>query len=161
MRHLLIGTGLLLLAESTLAASVYRCVDELGQVSFSQQGCPGAQRAERHSASNPTPGSGKAVPLAQPATRERAPRPRDEPVLVVGEQDDGCGNRLTASERRSAIITRSIRSGMSRRDVESALGRPESVSGSDGSTRLRFRDGRGQLRTVTLDEHGCVRANKR
>ena len=63
---------------------------------------------------------------------------------------------MTVSERRSAIISKSIRAGMTRSDVESALGRPESTTSTNGRDRLRFRDGKGQVRTVSFDEHGCV-----
>lgn len=157
MRRASICTCLLLLATTpSHASSVFRCVDERGHITFTQQGCPQEQSLQRQKAFNPTPGSGKAVPMARPATRRNEPRERSDSLTVVAEQDDGCGNRVTGRERRNAIISGNIRAGMTRSDVESALGRPESVTGSNGSTRLRFRSGSGRVRTVNLDENGCV-----
>ncbi|MGK8942395.1 DUF4124 domain-containing protein [Stutzerimonas balearica] len=157
MRHLWICTSLLLLAPiSTHASNVFRCVDAQGHVTFSQQGCPQDQSLQRQQAFNPTPGSGKAVPMAKPATSKNDERKRSDSLTIVAEQDDGCGNRVTGSERRSAIISQDIRAGMTRSDVESALGRPESVTSSNGRARLRFRSISGQVRTVSFDENGCV-----
>ena len=93
--------------------------------------------------------------MASP-TASRATRKRSDELAIVAEKDDGCGNKVTGSDRRSAIIGRNIRSGMTRSDVESALGKPESITSSNGRDRLRFRDSSGQVRTVSFDEHGCV-----
>ncbi len=154
MKALFICTGLLLLANPAFSAMVYRCTDQSGHVTFSQQGCPEDQHQHRQKAVSPTPSSGKAVPMAVP--RKRATRREAEGLEIVAQKEDGCGNRVTGSERRSAIISKQIRAGMTRSDVESALGSPESVTSNNGKTRLRFRDSGGQLRTVSFDEHGCV-----
>lgn len=156
MRSLIIGTGLLLVATAAFPANVFRCVDQSGHVTFSQQGCPEEHSQELHNAANPRPGSGKAVPMALPRARRNASREDGGNLAVVAEREDGCGNRVTGSERRSAIISKQIRAGMTRSDVESALGRPESATSSNGRDRLRFRDGAGKVRTVSFDEHGCV-----
>ncbi|MGE4407576.1 DUF4124 domain-containing protein [Pseudomonas sp.] len=159
MRRLSICMGLLLLAGPAHSASVFRCIDEQGHVTFSQQGCPSEQDQQRQQAANPTPSSGKAVPMAKPKpkpARSGKRKKEEDSLTVVAEQDDGCGNRVTGRERRSAIISQNIRAGMTRRDVESALGRPEQVTSSNGRTRLRFRDIGGQVRTVNFDENGCV-----
>lgn len=156
MRALFLGASLLLAATPALSASVFRCTDQSGHVTFSQQGCPEEQNQHRQSATSPTPGSGKAVPMARPRIGSDANRKAHDTLAIVAEKEDGCGNRVTGSDRRSAIIRKQIRAGMTRSDVESALGRPESVTSSNGRDRLRFRDSSGQVRTVTFDEHGCV-----
>jgi hypothetical protein len=156
MRALLIGASLLLAATPAFPASVFRCVDQYGHVTFSQQGCPKEQSQHRQSVASPTPGSGKAVPMARPRAKSDSSRQAHDALAIVAEKDDGCGNRVTGSERRSAIIRKQIRAGMTRSDVESALGRPESITSSNGRDRLRFRDSSGQVRTVSFDEHGCV-----
>lgn len=156
MRRLSICMGLLLLAAPAHSASVFRCIDEQGHVTFSQQGCPSEQNQQRQQAANPTPSSGKAVPMAKPKPARSGKRKEEDSLTVVAEQDDGCGNQVTGRERRSAIISQNIRAGMTRRDVESALGRPEQITSSNGRTRLRFRDTGGQVRTVSFDENGCV-----
>ncbi|MCQ4296382.1 DUF4124 domain-containing protein [Pseudomonas stutzeri] len=161
MKALFIGASLFLATTSAFPASVFRCVDQSGHVTFSQQGCPEEQSQNRHFAANPTPGSGKAVPMAPPRTRREANLKEIDSLAIVAEREDGCGNRVTGSDRRSAIISKQIRAGMTRSDVESALGRPENITSSNGRDRLRFRDGAGQVRTVSFDEHGCVLGKKR
>ena len=131
-------------------------IDTAGHVTFSQQGCPTDQSSERQQAVNPKPSSDETVRMATTASSTNHGRKVGNDVAVVAEKDDGCGNRVTGSERRSAIISKSIRAGMTRSDVESALGRPESTTSTNGRDRLRFRDGKGQVRTVSFDEHGCV-----
>lgn len=156
MRALSIGVSLLLLSTPAFSASVFRCIDQAGHVTFSQQGCPENQRQQRQRATNPTPSSGKAVPMATLKTRKSPAGSEGESLAIVAERDDGCGNRVTGSERRSAIINKQIRTGMTRSDVESAFGRPESITSSNGRERLRFRSSSGQVRTVSFDEFGCV-----
>ena len=78
---------------------------------------------------------------------------------VVAAKTDGWGDRLSASERRQAIIRGQVRVGMSRADVENALGQPRRISQLDTLTRYHY-DGRQhkeRSRLVTFDEHGCVR----
>ncbi|MBS69016.1 MAG: hypothetical protein CMK98_11820 [Pseudomonas sp.] len=156
MRALSIGVSLLLLSTPAFSASVFRCIDQSGHVTFSQQGCPEDHRQQRQRATNPTPSSGKAVPMATLKARKTPARSESESLAIVAERDDGCGNRVTGSERRSAIINKQIRAGMTRSDVESTLGRPESITSSNGRDRLRFRNSSGQVRTVSFDEYGCV-----
>ncbi|MFV3369847.1 outer membrane protein assembly factor BamE domain-containing protein [Pseudomonas sp. NY15435] len=149
------------------AASVFRCTAADGSVLFSQYGCPVERQQEIQEASNPTPGSGKPVPMARtqeatpqkPAARSRG-QSKDaehEAVVIVGEQQNGCGNRVTGSARRKAIIAGRIRTGMTRSDVESALGRPDRVSQHNETLRYHYEaDKKHGSRTVTFDEDGCV-----
>ncbi|WP_312934770.1 DUF4124 domain-containing protein, partial [Stutzerimonas nitrititolerans] len=46
--------ALLLASPTTHAASVYRCVDETGHVTFTRQGCAPSQTAQMQNAFNPT-----------------------------------------------------------------------------------------------------------
>lgn len=144
-----------------LATSVYRCVDEAGRLTFSQQGCPVNQTAQIHEALNPTPSSGKAVPMAKPgAQRKLFKEEVIRPLTVVGEQDDGCGNRLTGSARRNAMISQQIRPGMTRADIESIFGTPDTVTSRNGQVQYRYSSNKGRTRTVSFDEHGCVRGKR-
>lgn len=160
MKVLIVGASLFLIAAPAFPASVFRCVDQSGHVTFSQQGCPETQHQQRQQTANPTPGSGKAVLMAPPRSKSDAARSGNAGLAIVAEKDDGCGNRVNGSARRSAIISKQIRTGMTRRDVESALGRPENVTSNNGRDRLRFRDSSGQVRTVSFDEHGCVQGKR-
>ncbi len=158
MTKLIAGSccALLLWTTPTPAASVYRCSDADGNLTFTQQGCPAAHTTQIQRAVNPTPGSGKAVPLATPNTRSKAHQVKSGSVTVVGKQDDGCGNLITDSERRNAVIRQQILSGMTRADVESAFGTPDAVTSRNGKTQYRYSHGKGGTRTVSFDEHGCV-----
>lgn len=164
MRHHVSTTILVLsflAAHAATASTVFRCTARNGQVTFSQQGCPSGSEMHQQQAINPTPGAGKATKMATPEKHERrktraTERPDQETLTVVAERSDGCGNRLDASARRSAIIAQRILSGMTRADVESALGRPDSVASNNGSTRYRYVNGKGRSKTVNFDENGCV-----
>ncbi|WP_325435693.1 outer membrane protein assembly factor BamE domain-containing protein [Pseudomonas nitroreducens] len=153
---------------TTQAASVFRCTAADGSVLFSQYGCPEERQQKIQEASNPTPGSGKPVPMAraQESAPQKASQARskgkdkeadDRSVVVVGEQQNGCGNRVTGSARRKAIIEGRIRTGMTRNDVESTLGRPDKVSQHNETLRYHYNaDKKRGAQTVTFDEDGCV-----
>lgn len=151
--------ALLLLAGPVHAASVYRCVDETGHVTFTRQGCSPSQTTQMQNAFNPTPGSGKATRMAEPPQPKQQRRMVDTQttLTVVGEQDDGCGNLLTQQARRKAIVEKQVRAGMTRADIESALGRPDVITSSNGQTRYRYTSRKGRSKSVSFDENGCVR----
>lgn len=154
--HCLLLPLLALMPMDNPAATPFRCEAADGRVSFHQHGCPPGQAQSRQRAHNPTPGSGRPVPLARPSQESRR-TPSDTPLVVVGERQDGCGNRLDERERRTAILQKRIRTGMTRADVESAFGRPDRISQLDDRQRYHYdaRPGQGR-RTVTFDEFGCV-----
>lgn len=153
-------TALLLCSSSLLfASSVYRCVAPDGHITFTRHGCPTDQQQQLQNASNASPGSGRPIPMAND-TPERTPRATkqgnpQEPT-IVGQQDDGCGNRITDRERREAIIKKEVRSGMTRTDMESALGKPDRISSRNGRTSYHYRDNEGNTRQIDFNEHNCV-----
>ena len=148
--------------SNALAATVQRCEDPNGHPTFTLQGCPGEQQPQLQQADNPTPGNGKAIPLAKPSKQKRSTRKSKaaNKLVIVGERQDGCGNQLSNSERRSAIIGQRIRAGMTQKDVESALGKPDKISSQNGQTRYQYRDEKGNSRQVSFDESGCVRSKR-
>lgn len=152
---------LALMAMDSPAATLFRCEAADGRVGFHQHGCPPDQAQSRQRAHNPTPGSGKPVPLARQEPARRQAAPGGGGTVVVGEREDGCGNQLDDRERRTAILQKRIRTGMTRADVESAFGRPDRVSQLDERQRYHYdaRPGQGR-RTVTFDEFGCVQGKK-
>ncbi|WP_372875362.1 DUF4124 domain-containing protein [Pseudomonas sp.] len=153
--------AILLCPPPLLAATVFRCEDASGHVTFTLQGCPTEQAQYLQDAHNPTPGSGKPTPLAKPGKPSRskaAVKPSE--LVVVGKQEDGCGNLVTGRERRTAIIKQQIRSGMHRSDVESSLGTPDRISSQNGQTRYHYRDQQGNSRQVSFDEAGCVKGKR-
>lgn len=149
-------------ANPTLAASVYRCEDDSGHITFTLQGCATNQHLQVQNADNPTPGSGKPVPLAksQKHRRSKAHKNQEQQLVVVGEHQDGCGNKVTGASRRSAMISQHVRSGMTQKDVESALGKPDKISSQNGQMRYLYRDKEGNSKQVSFDESGCVRGKR-
>jgi len=158
MRKLLASgcCALLLTTTPALATSVYRCVDETGHLTFTRQGCPPQQTTEKQQAFNPTPGSSKAVPMAKPHKQGTERRKKDQPLTIVGEPDDGCGNRVTGSARRNAMINQQSRPGMTRADVESTFGKPDSITSRNGQTQYRYTASKGRSHSISFDENGCV-----
>ncbi len=149
--------ALLLLTTPALGARIYRCADDAGNLTFTRQGCPTNQTTETQEARNPTPSSGKAVPLAKPRKPRKATSEESKQLTVVGKQDDGCGNRVTGSAKRNALISQQILPGMTRADIESTFGTPDTVTSRNGQMQYRYSDTKGGKRTVSFDEQGCVR----
>ena len=158
--------SLLLVTVSSLqAASLYRCVDAQGQVSFTQQGCPNDQNSyEQTMPTNAAPGATTSPPQAphpqmkRSTSKSRASSSRSSDALVViGQSDDGCGNHFTDRERRLAILQKHIRPHMTRQNVESALGRPDSIQSHNGTLHYHYQKGKRTTSLVTFDENGCVK----
>ncbi|SEJ28301.1 protein of unknown function [Azotobacter beijerinckii] len=153
-------TALLLCSSPLLfASSVYRCVASDGRITFTRHGCPTDQQQQLQNAFNASPGNGRPIPMAND-TPERTARTMEqsnsqEPT-IVGQQDDGCGNRITDRERREAIIKKEVRPGMTRADVDSAFGKPDKISSRNGRTSYQYRDNAGNTRQIDFDEHNCV-----
>lgn len=154
--------GLLLAAslDYAQAARVYRCVTDSGAITFSQQGCQANEHAQVVHAENQRPGTGRAVPMAKPKRLPKRQTAADAEVLtVVGSRDTHCSTSLSDKALRTAVIRQQIKPGMTIADVERALGRPDSVSSSNGQLRYRYlsREKNGRTRTITFDGAGCVR----
>ena len=149
--------------QSTQASTVFRCEDEKGRITYTLSGCPTNANQSFQNAHNPTPGKGHAIPLAKTTNKHSGKKSRSasEPKLtVVGSKEDGCGNQITGSERRTAMIRQQVRSGMTQADVESALGAPDRITSQDGNTRYHYADRQGNKRQVTFDEAGCVKGKR-
>lgn len=151
----------ILIHTNATAATVFRCEDQQGRVTFTLQGCPQEQSQQLQTADNPTPGTGKPVPMATTRQAQRSDKEKAaKEIVVVAEHQDGCGNQLSASARRKAIVQQQMRSGMTKADVESALGRPDKVNSQNGQTRYQYNDRNGRTRSVTFDENGCVSSKR-
>ncbi|MEN0108253.1 MAG: outer membrane protein assembly factor BamE [Pseudomonas sp.] len=154
-----------LLALCILAAdatTVHRCEDRNGHITFTHLGCPSDQQLQLHNAYNPPPSGSQAAPAtskkAEKAASKAKPAEQRRAVAGTAERQDGCGNLVTGSVRRKAIIKKEVRAGMTQADVESMLGRPDSVSSQNGKVRYGYVDKRsGRKRSVTFDNDGCVK----
>ncbi|SDF72347.1 outer membrane protein assembly factor BamE domain-containing protein [Phytopseudomonas seleniipraecipitans] len=154
---------ILLCPTPLLASSVFRCVDDQGHITFTRHGCTESQQQHIQNAYNPRPGSGAAVPLAIPQPTNKSPPASSNAssLTIVGEQQDGCDNAVTGNARREAIIRKQVRAGMTRNDVESALGKPERISRRNGQTTYHYvSKHNSERRTVSFDQNDCV-AGKR
>jgi len=151
----------LLIPQTSFATSVFRCQDANGHVTYTLSGCPISHDQAIQQANNPTPSSGRPTLMAAPSkSTRRSERSDNQQPTVVGTRDDGCGNQLSSSEKRSAIIRKEVRRGMARSDIESALGKPDSSNEQNGQTRYTYQDQNGQKRQVSFDENGCVRSKR-
>ncbi|WP_044870568.1 DUF4124 domain-containing protein [Pseudomonas sp. LFM046] len=152
------------LDTSARAASVYRCIDAQGNVSFNQHGCPPDSQAEQQRTR--TPNLLSSPPIKEETGTEYFPiqdwesPERINEVVVVGEREAVCGDLISQQERRQAIIRKQVRSGMTRADVESALGKPDRISSSNGQVRYHYRPKKGASHQVTFDEEGCVKGGR-
>ncbi|NWA05443.1 outer membrane protein assembly factor BamE domain-containing protein [Pseudomonas gingeri] len=137
------------------AAIVHRCEDTSGHITFTTLGCTQQQSLRIQRADNPAPGGKTRTATQKPAPQAKSNAPRE--LIVVGEHDDGCGNQLDAKARRQAIIRQQVRPGMSRQEVESALGRPDRIITSNSATRYHYNLKKGRSSLVLFDEKGCVK----
>ncbi|TWI53545.1 uncharacterized protein DUF4124 [Pseudomonas duriflava] len=166
MYHRLVAILCLCMCSYTyesLAATVYRCQDTSGHVTFSSNGCQKSEAITFHTASN-LPPSGSTIITKQPVIERQTEQPPQQPreITVVGTQQDGCSNLLSRAERRTAIIHQRVRAGMTLKDVESALGKPDAISETNGAISYRYqKKGRKRTRIVTFDEAGCVISKNR
>lgn len=160
----LLGFALLCSSALIQASSVQRCEDADGNITFTSLGCPSDHNVQWQKAYNAPPGT--VIPLlpgaGQPENTNRKPAQaaREKELVVVGQRDDGCGNRLNAEQRRRAIINQQTPPGMTRKDVESSLGRPDKVVSRNGETRYVYHEKKGRSSQVTFDEYDCVKGKR-
>lgn len=160
-RHLIFST-ILLLPFHSFATTVHRCEDDAGNISFTTLGCPHGQSLQLQEAFNAPPGTQASfLPSAEATTRsaEVTNNPPKE-IVVAGQHDDGCGNRLNADQRRRAIINLQTPAGMTKRDVESMHGKPDRIVSRNGEERYVYNEKKGRSSQVTFDENGCVKGKR-
>ncbi|WP_024643471.1 outer membrane protein assembly factor BamE domain-containing protein [Pseudomonas syringae] len=151
---------LLYLPAHVTASTVQRCEDAAGKITFTTLGCPEGHSTQLQKAFNAPPGT--LIELLPPANHREADRRKVSPreLVVVGTRDDGCGNRLSAEQRRAAIINQRTPPGMTKRDVESLLGRPDKITNRNGELRYEYTQKKGRSNSVTFDEDGCVKGKR-
>lgn len=169
MKYLLMAVVAACAFESQ-AASVFKCVDAFGKVTFTQHNCPDASGLDDVvSAHNPRPsGSGQGTvmavsPQAQSSgSYQQVSRPvqsSSSGVTVVGGSREKipCDTGLSDRDLRTAKVRGEVVEGMSRKDVESMYGKPNSdghAQGRGGSTYVR--DRYVEVTHVNYGRGGCV-----
>ncbi|MEX6676323.1 cell envelope protein SmpA [Pseudomonas sp. W2Oct36] len=154
----LLITLVLFLPLGAGATIVNRCEDQSGSVTFTTLSCPNGQ-AMTPQGINPASGM-TFTPTPPPAIADTLQKRKSNEVVVVGQRDDGCGNVLSAEQRRKAIINQQTPTGMSKRDVESLLGRPDKIVSRNAEVRYVYEEKKGRSRQVSFDEHGCVKGKR-
>lgn len=150
--------ALLCLPLAAQATTVQRCEDASGAITFTSLGCTSEQLSQQVNAYNAPPGS--VTPALLPEHDDRRVRAPVRDLVVAGQRDDGCGNRLSAEQRRTAIINQRTPPGMTQRDVESLLGRPSRITQRNGEMRYHYAMKNGRSNQVTFDEDGCVKGKR-
>ncbi len=153
-RSFCLALGFVITSNTAYSANIYRCTDSRGTVTFTQQGCPSDQQLEQQRVNNQTPGSVAHKPVVHKPNRQA------RSLTVVGLPQDRCGSALSAAEKRKAIVQNRILAGMTQADVESALGKPNSVTLNNNQQTYRYQNGKKQSRTVKFDQSGCVIGKK-
>jgi hypothetical protein len=148
--------ALLFLPVLATAATVHRCEDANGKITFTTLACPAGHELKLQNAHNPLPGT-VVTPLSP---SEAKTRKKSEELVIVGQREDGCGNILSAEQRRRAIINQQTPAGMTKRDVESLLGKPDKIVGRNAELRYVYEEKKGKSRQVTFDEKGCVKGKR-
>jgi len=153
-------------ATTSFGATVHRCQDEKGHITFTQLGCSAEHGLASEILNMPSTESANAG-AAQPtkkvskAASEKPPRANRQSSAVAGTgaRQDGCGNVLTPAARRKAMINKEARPGMTQADVESMLGKPDSISSQNGKARFNYVDKHsGRKRNISFDVDGCVKS---
>ncbi|MCX7079855.1 MAG: cell envelope protein SmpA [Pseudomonas sp.] len=147
---------LLWLSMQANATTVHRCENAGGHVTFTTLGCSPQETLLIQNAVNVAPGGIKTIAPKSGPQETFSTKSAIEPLVIVGQHNDDCGNVLSAKERRQAIINQRIVPGMNQREVESALGKPDKVSIRNATTSYRYDAKKGRSAQIVFDEKGCV-----
>jgi len=162
MRHLIMAAAAMLAIDAH-AASVNKCVDAAGKITFTQQACPGGQQPDEVvRAHNPAPSGGtEVVEMVSPEWRsfnEPEPTRSQTKVTVVGGRDERtCSTGLSERDERTATVRGQAMRGMNRAQIESIYGKPDTTSTANGRVNYRYWNARNrEYVSIRFDEYGCA-----
>lgn len=149
MRHFLIAAALVCCGTAS-AASVVKCVDAAGKVTFAQNECPAGQAVEKHEvkASQRPSGDGPAVKLATPIKPSASPKPRARRTY------NHCGD-LTQVDIVWAQNRGKIEIGMTGDDVRDTWGPPADINYSADGQQWVYPIDEYKNRYVYIDNRNC------
>ena len=141
-----------------LATTIHKCEAANGHITFTTLSCTTGESLSLQEVRTVTAGSTAMALMPEAQTRQTSSTKiqRRDPT-VVGKAEDKCGNLISARERREAIINQRIIAGMSRQDVESALGKPDKINIRNSTTSYRYDTKRGRSANVEFDARGCTK----
>lgn len=158
----------LLLSSQAGAATIFKCVDASGKVTFTKNAnCPSntglddVVRAHNAAPSGSSAPVQMATPTASAGTAHRLEQaPSKGPVVVGGSAPQrGCDTGLSERDLRTAKVRGEVVPGMSRKDVEGMYG-PANRDGSarGAGTTTYWNDKYVDVTSVNYDAGGCVRS---
>ncbi|QXI16557.1 cell envelope protein SmpA [Pseudomonas hamedanensis] len=138
------------------ATTLHRCQAPDGSVTFTSMSCAAGEQLSLQEVHSYSPGWVAIMPEfnheAVTGMKDRGREPG-----IIGGAEHKCGNLIDSSQRREAIINRQVIAGMSQRDVESALGKPDKINTRTSTTSYRYDLKRGRSAQIDFDERGCVK----
>lgn len=149
-----------LLPAAANAATVFKCVDASGKITFSQQGCPDQPSSAFTVRNQSISGSGPAAVMAQPGGFEvaRENEPRRGGVTVVGGNGSSCSD-MSSQDIRSAIVRNKVFVGMTAEQAEKSWGKPDKInSSSNGDDQWVYYRADYRSQYIYVDQAGCVTA---
>ena len=135
------------------ATQVYKCTANDGGVTFSDRGCSANAVQDTHELTSPM-----TIPaLSQSAIEDTLSPHKKTPVrvTVVADNNHPCG-AFNQTQRRSDLVRKQIKSGMSLAEVNSMFGKPLTQRNHNGKISATYTSGKNKTRSVRFDEHGCV-----
>lgn len=135
------------------ATQVYKCTANNGAITFSDRACAANTAQDTHELKSPI-----TIPaLSQSAIKQALSRKKKKPVrvTVVADNNHPCG-AFNQTKRRSNLVRKQVKSGMSRAEVDSMFGKPLTQRSHNGKISATYRSAKNKKRSVRFDEHGCV-----
>ncbi|MCL6703367.1 outer membrane protein assembly factor BamE [Pseudomonas sp. T1.Ur] len=136
---------------------VHRCEDIAGQITYTSLSCGPGETLTLQPIHSFNPGHIKPMLPEAESRQTSSNKTRHKQPTIVGGLEDRCANPISAGRRREAVINRRIIAGMSQQDVESALGKPDTIKVRNSSTRYTYKTKKGRSAEVIFDEKGCVK----
>lgn len=135
------------------ATQVYKCTANNGAVTFNDSGC--ADNTAQDTLELQTP---MIIPALSPSVIKQAlitKKKNPVRVTVVADNNHPCGT-FDQTKRRSHLVRKQVKSGMSQAEVQSMFGKPLTQRSHNGQISATYRSAKNKKRSVRFDERGCV-----
>ncbi len=135
------------------ATPIYKCTNSLGTVTFSDRACSNTHTQEQQHIAAPM--TIQALPQQQIKQALGTAKRNPTRVTVIKDDNHPCGD-FNPSQRRTDLVRKQVKSGMSRAEVDSMFGKALSQNSQGKLTQAVYRSDKNRKRSVRFDEHGCV-----
>ncbi len=147
-------------SPTSAATQIYKCITQADAVIFSDSVCPSGAKQNIQTLQKPMLIQALPKHVIQQSQNKVSTDKRRPRVIVVGAQSHVCGSH-DPQARRTAMVRKQVKSGMSQADIESMYGKPLKQDINNGILTATYRSNKGQKRSVRFDEHGCVRLSQK